>query len=123
MDLFCIMSQANLKKRKKMKARAWFGPLIWIIGFNLFVAGVAYFWSASWAVLLLLIGHVSMGFPNLYNKWRAFIFGKEAYSHIPPIAKRWPGKIWILVTAIGILITIVSFIWANQPLKTILAGI
>jgi len=106
-----------------MKARAWIGSLIWVIGFNLFVAGVAYFWSVSWAVLILLLRHALMGFPDLYNQWRTIIFRKEDHSLIPPVNEGWPGKIWISVTVVGILITIASFIWANQPLKTFLACI
>lgn len=106
-----------------MKGRALIGSLIWVFGFNLFVAGVAYFWSVGWAVLILLLRHVLLGFPNLYNKWRAIILGREQYLLMSPVNKEWPNQIWILGTAVGILITIASFIWVNQPLKTLLARI
>ena len=76
-----------------MKRRAWFGSFIYVIGFNLLVAGVAYFWSVSWAVLILFLRHALMGFPNLYNQWRTLILGKEDRSPLPPVNKGWPGKI------------------------------
>jgi hypothetical protein len=61
-----------------------------------------------------------LGIPKIYNVWRIIVVGKEQYSHLPKVSKDWPNKIWYLVTIIGVLITIISFIWVNEPLKTLL---
>ncbi len=103
-----------------MNVRAWFGSFIWVAVFNLFVACVAYFWSISWAILILCLRHILLGIPKIYDVWRIMVVGKEQFSHLPKVSKDWPNKIWNIVTIIGILITIASFIWINEPLRIIL---
>ncbi len=103
-----------------MSARAWFGSLIWVVSFNLLVAGVAYFWSISWAVLIIFIRHILLGIPKIYDTWRMTVVGKEQYSHLTRVEKKWPNQPWIIETVIGLLITVASFIWINEALRIIL---
>ncbi len=103
-----------------MNTRPWVRSFIWVVCFNLIVAGIAYFWSISWAVLILCLRQTLFGIPKIYDKWRIIVVGKEQYSHLPKVSKDWPNKTWNLVTVIGIVITIVSFIWINEPLKSLL---
>ncbi len=106
-----------------MNKRAWFGSVIWVVGFNLFVAGVAYFWSISWAILILCMRHILLGVPKLYNIWRILIVGEEQYSQLQKINKDWPNRSWILETVIVLSITIASFIWINESVKVLLEHI
>ncbi len=106
-----------------MRTRAWFGSFIWVVSFNLFVAGVAYFWSISWAILILCLRHILLGIPKIYDAWRIIVVGQEQYSHMPKITKEWPNQRWVLESIISIFITIASFIWINEPLKTLLERI
>lgn len=103
-----------------MNARAWFGSFIWVLCFNLIIAGIAYSWSTSLAILILCLRHILLGVPKIYDNWRIIVVGKEQYSHLSKVTKEWPNRQWILESVIGISIIIASFIWVNEPLKTLL---
>ena len=103
-----------------MSTRAWLGSIAWVVGFNLFVALVAYHWSLSWAILILCLRHILFGIPKAYEIWRRIVIGNEQYTRLPTLDKKWPHRAWILETLVCILLTLASFVWINEPLKALL---
>jgi hypothetical protein len=103
-----------------MSARAWLGTIIWVVGFNLAVALVAYLWSVSWAIVILSLRYILLGIPKGYELWRRLVVGDQEYSRLPKLDKKWPTPAWYLSTLVGIFLSISSLIWLNEPLKVLL---
>jgi hypothetical protein len=103
-----------------MSARAWLGTIIWVVGFNLAVALVAYLWSVSWAIIIFSLRYILLSIPKGYELWRRLVFGALEYSRLPKLDKKWPTPVWYLSTLVGILLSISSLIWLNEPLKVLL---
>jgi hypothetical protein len=103
-----------------MSARAWLGTIIWVVGFNLAVALVAYLWSVSWAIIIFSLRYILLSTPKGYELWRRLVVGAQEYSRLPKLDKKWPTPAWYLSTLVGILLSISSLIWLNEPLKVLL---
>lgn len=104
-----------------MNLRAWIGTIIWVFGFNLSVAIMAYNWSIGWGILILCLRHVLWGIPKIYNIWRKVVIGNaETSFQLKPLNKKWPNQMWFFETFVCVLLSMGSFMWINYPLKNIL---
>lgn len=109
------------KDNVKTNSRASLGTVLWVFGFNLAIAMLAYFWGIHWAILILCLRHLFLRIPHIYEFWRKIVVGREAATHLtayPNIS--WPNRSWLLKTFFCICLSIVSFIWLDWPLKNIL---
>jgi hypothetical protein len=104
-----------------MNLRAWVGTIIWVFGFNLSIAIVAYYYSISWGIIILCLRQVLWGIPKVFNIWRKVVVGNAKTSfQSKPLNKKWPNQMWIVETIICVLLSIGSLLWINYPLKIIL---
>jgi hypothetical protein len=104
-----------------MNTRAWAGTLIWVVGFNLSIALIAFFVSVGYAIIILCIRHIVFGIPQWYSIWRKFVIGSEASSSLQIFPeKKWPNRIWVGEIVACAIISLIALLWLDLPIRDFL---